>query len=682
MRRLKGIVIWGLCWCAFIGGMYGIAQDADRSGNAVTEGLSVGDVQFAYTYPVTWRETPLEALNGRGSAVALVERDELGLEYPVAVTALFLAEADRALDVFQDTAQFPFEILSYTQQPEPLVLDERDAAVASVRVVPERDSFILSIQVEAGIFLVAQTVSAGADLEPHHDAIFEIAQSVTATLPHMIPTAANTLPPQPTAPPQECPYIATVTLNRLRVLSAEEAGTGRDFGLDGDQTTLTLEIGPVVGERTVNGGTRGEFVFPWTANLFGGNIREGIGVYSRHVCDEHFGLVIYAYEDDSTPFSTILTPLGSREFYPLVVDGEPVEYSAEIFHNFRGESQDGSYDYELNFSVALEVLERITTADLTPTVTPSNTPTATDTATPTITPTPSSTFTLTPSATYTPSSTPTATDTPTATLTPSNTPTPSDTPTPSITPTASDTPTPSDTPTVTQTPSRTPTPTDTHTPTVTSTATDTLTPSATFTPSNTPTATDTPTATLTPSMTPTPSDTPTPTPVDCPQSLPSRFVSGIYGRVTPGGDANRLRSDPALSALQIGTIDPGEIFEVVGDPLCRDGYVWLEVRYRGSIGWTAESSIDGYWVEPLPGAAAHNPDACTVTVNGDTNKRSGPGTNFEIAGQLLARTLSDVIARTRGGDGLIWYQLGDETWMREDVVIERGLCNAVPEVES
>ena len=136
-----------------------------------------------------------------------------------------------------------------------------------------------------------------------------------------------------------------------------------------------------------------------------------------------------------------------------------------------------------------------------------------------------------------------------------------------------------------------------------------------------------------------------------------------------------------MNAPQIGLIAPGDIFEVTGGPVCGDSYAWLQVGYQGAAGWTAESSLDGYWLEPLPGAAAFDPNVCTVTVNGDTNKRSGPGTNFELAGQLRARMLADVIGKTRGVDNLIWYQLGDGTWMREDIVIRRGLCDTVPDVQ-
>jgi hypothetical protein len=156
---------------------------------------------------------------------------------------------------------------------------------------------------------------------------------------------------------------------------------------------------------------------------------------------------------------------------------------------------------------------------------------------------------------------------------------------------------------------------------------------------------------------------------------------GIFGRVIPGGDANRLRGNASTSGQQIGRVDPGEIFQVIDGPVCGNDLAWVQVRYEGTTGWTAESSLDGYWLEPLPGDAARDPNVCTVTVLGDTNKRGGPGTNFEVVGQLRAQELADVIGRAVGPSGLTWYQLADESWMREDVVIERGLCDAEPLIE-
>src|SRR5690554_4077035 len=87
------------------------AQSDEQTGQGVTEGLADGDVQFTFTYPQTWRETRLEAMQGRGSAIALMEHNTLGIEIPVAVTALFLVEADRAINVLQNPDDLPFPLV-------------------------------------------------------------------------------------------------------------------------------------------------------------------------------------------------------------------------------------------------------------------------------------------------------------------------------------------------------------------------------------------------------------------------------------------------------------------------------------------------------------------------------------------------------------------------------------------
>src|SRR5690606_13338067 len=113
------LTILGLCLCTLLTAIYAVlAQDSQPQGRAITQGLSVGDVSFTYTYPTTWREIRLESMLDRGGAVALVEQDEIGLEIPAAVSALFLVEAERAIEVFQDEGVFPFPIRAFSQEPE------------------------------------------------------------------------------------------------------------------------------------------------------------------------------------------------------------------------------------------------------------------------------------------------------------------------------------------------------------------------------------------------------------------------------------------------------------------------------------------------------------------------------------------------------------------------------------
>lgn len=83
----------------------------------------------------------------------------------------------------------------------------------------------------------------------------------------------------------------------------------------------------------------------------------------------------------------------------------------------------------------------------------------------------------------------------------------------------------------------------------------------------------------------------------CPDR-PTRLWTGMEGRVTPG-DPNRLRETPSTAAAQVGALDPGATFSVLGGPECSGGYRWWQVEAGDQSGWTAEGDANGYFVEPL-----------------------------------------------------------------------------------
>lgn len=83
---------------------------------------------------------------------------------------------------------------------------------------------------------------------------------------------------------------------------------------------------------------------------------------------------------------------------------------------------------------------------------------------------------------------------------------------------------------------------------------------------------------------------------ECGNALPPRMEIGETWRITPGPD-NNLRAQPDLQSAKIGQIPSGREFEVIGGPVCADGYWFYEVRYRGRTGWTAESGNGEYWTE-------------------------------------------------------------------------------------
>jgi hypothetical protein len=99
------------------------------------------------------------------------------------------------------------------------------------------------------------------------------------------------------------------------------------------------------------------------------------------------------------------------------------------------------------------------------------------------------------------------------------------------------------------------------------------------------------------------------------------------------------------------------------------------IRVQGS-GPGATCEVTNMWAYRVP---AIEPGLCEITAaGGAVNKRSGPGTQFEIAGVLDSGATLAAQTQASGPDGLVWWQLADGTWVREDVVTEQGACRSLP----
>lgn len=74
-------------------------------------------------------------------------------------------------------------------------------------------------------------------------------------------------------------------------------------------------------------------------------------------------------------------------------------------------------------------------------------------------------------------------------------------------------------------------------------------------------------------------------------------------------------------------------------------------------------------------------DRCRITVGeGGVNLRSGPGTDYPIRGVINFRESAAPLGRTVGTDGMNWWQLALDVWIRTDTTVIGGNCAAVPEV--
>lgn len=94
------------------------------------------------------------------------------------------------------------------------------------------------------------------------------------------------------------------------------------------------------------------------------------------------------------------------------------------------------------------------------------------------------------------------------------------------------------------------------------------------------------------------------------------------------------------------------------------------------LGKGRDARCDGsnIWVYQSP---SFEEGVCEVSSSGTVNKRSGPGTTFDRAGTLDGGTVLQAIAQSEQSDGT-WWQLEDESWVREDVVNIAGDCANIP----
>jgi len=69
---------------------------------------------------------------------------------------------------------------------------------------------------------------------------------------------------------------------------------------------------------------------------------------------------------------------------------------------------------------------------------------------------------------------------------------------------------------------------------------------------------------------------------------------------------------------------------------------------------------------------------CQVLSQGGVNVRQTPSMSGTMVGSLTDGQVAAVIGQVQDEAGRVWWQLADETWVRSDVVAERGDCTGAP----
>lgn len=98
------------------------------------------------------------------------------------------------------------------------------------------------------------------------------------------------------------------------------------------------------------------------------------------------------------------------------------------------------------------------------------------------------------------------------------------------------------------------------------------------------------------------------------------------------------------------------------------------------LGASTYCEVTNNWIWELDSAWDRDAGVCGVYADGDINKRSGPGTNFDRAGTLFADLVMAVDGQSVGSDGQVWWRLSDGSWVRSDLVEQDGDCSDAPAV--
>jgi hypothetical protein len=88
--------------------------------------------------------------------------------------------------------------------------------------------------------------------------------------------------------------------------------------------------------------------------------------------------------------------------------------------------------------------------------------------------------------------------------------------------------------------------------------------------------------------------------VDCPDANPSRLRTD-QNQFRSLVSALRVRAEPGLEGLQMGTLNYYQLVTVTSGPVCEDGLIWWQVQTeQGTIGWLAEATQTQWLAVPEP----------------------------------------------------------------------------------
>ncbi|MCA9904134.1 MAG: SH3 domain-containing protein, partial [Anaerolineae bacterium] len=161
-------------------------------------------------------------------------------------------------------------------------------------------------------------------------------------------------------------------------------------------------------------------------------------------------------------------------------------------------------------------------------------------------------------------------------------------------------------------------------------------------------------------------------PADCAGLFAVNVAVGMRARVTlQPGSRNNVRQSADTSASTVTTLQPGEEFDILGGPVCADGYRWWEVRTTSNqVGWTADGDARYRSIEPatapttntcpgLPSPIVRVGIQARVAASPDqpNNMRSSPDTSARPITQIQPGVEFAIIGGAVCSDGYRWWEI-------------------------
>ena len=119
-------------------------------------------------------------------------------------------------------------------------------------------------------------------------------------------------------------------------------------------------------------------------------------------------------------------------------------------------------------------------------------------------------------------------------------------------------------------------------------------------------------------------------------------------------DGVRIRRNPGLSGTVIGSLRRGAVVNLIGEPVNRDGYTWLNISPqsdRSKTGWAAAQFFD------RGGGTGWAAGTVVRVKDGPLNLRQSAGTGGAVIRSYATGTQATIISGPTSANGYAWYKV-------------------------